>query len=225
MAIMLRDKESTDKHLNAGRRHIRLCKQVKGAEKYASNMETAYSQLVNKKKLTEEKSDARVYAYDDMIFRDMDLDNGVRTSFEKCKQFDRDNPGQAVLNKIFPEGKFTVITNVERTKEPDVVEQLAVRFENLGGDHPLYGTAAYLRERITASRESINAYYEAIRGQKVAEAEEEIAQADFRRQYEANYLDARKEFGRTMAERLFPSITGRSSTIEMPETEETTTEI
>jgi hypothetical protein len=222
MARMLRDNESTGKHLNAGRRHTRLCKKLKGAEKYALNMETVFSQLIVKKKATDEKTDAREDFYDDMILYDTDLDNSIRTSFEKCKQFDRENPGQAVLNKIFPEGKFTVITNIERTKEPDAAEQLAVRFESLGSDHPLYETAAVLREKISASREAINAYYESIREHKLAQAEEEIAQAAFRRQYEANYLDARKEFGKVLAERLFPRITGRSAAEEMAETEETT---
>ena len=134
-----------------------------------------------------------------------------------------ENPGQAILNKIFPEGKFTVIINVERTKEPDVAEQLAVRFENLGSGHPLYVIAADLREKISDSREAISAYHEAIRGQKIAEAEEEIVQAAFRQQYEVNYLDSRKEFGRVMAERLFPKITGRSTVQELPEKEEITT--
>jgi len=51
----------------------------------------------------------------------------------------------------------------------------------------------------------------AIRNQKMAEAEEAISQATLRRQYELNYLEARKEFGRTTAERLFPQIGSRAA--------------
>jgi len=47
---------------------------------------------------------------------------------------------------------------------------------------------------------------EAVRSVKFAKAEEEIAQANLRRQYEANYLNARMNFGKISAEQLYPSL-------------------
>lgn len=90
-------------------------------------------------------------------------------------------------------------------RDADLVEQLAVRIESLGEEHALNTVAADLRDKAEVSRAANTTYLEAIRSQKVAEADEEIAQANLRRQYELNYLEARKTLGRAIAERLFPS--------------------
>ncbi len=216
MAKMLSDRESTDRHLDSTRRHIRLCKQVKGAEQLAANIEPAYRDLLQKQAATRAKLEAREDAHDDAILRDADLDDAVRTTFERVKQFDRENPGAQVLLKIFPQGRFSDITRAERAKEPDVVEEVATRLASLGEKHPLNAIAVDLRAKVETARASNAAFLEAIRNQKLAEAEEEIAQANLRRQYEFNYLDARKTLGRAMAERLFPHFSA-GEPLEEPE--------
>jgi hypothetical protein len=57
------------------------------------------------------------------------------------------------------------------------------------------------------------AYHNAITNQKSAEATEEISKSNLRRQYEFNYLDMVKEFGKGNANRFFPVIgsSGKSS--------------
>lgn len=216
MARILYENESSARHLNYTRRHIRLCKQTKGAEKFAAFIQALYDELIVRQKAAGEKDQERENSYDDLILSDTVLDDSVRTAFEKCKQYDRDNPGKAILLKMFPDGKFTPIINTERTVEPDVVEQLALRFESLGAEHPLIGMAADLRARIQQTRQAIGVYNETIRQQKLAEAEEEIARGALRRKYEANMLDARKEFGKTLADRLFPQITRVAEEEEQP---------
>lgn len=204
MATLLNDRDSTARHLDLTRRHTRLCRQVKGAGALATAIETVNQALIQKQAATKTKFDARQDALDDFILRDLELDDSVRTAFEKCKQFDRENPTATVLLKIFPNGTYSELTNHERSKEPDVIEQLAVRFESLGATHALYPIAADLKTKVSASRAALTAYQNAIRNHKLAEADEEIAQNDLRLQYEANYLEARKTLGRTAAERLFP---------------------
>ncbi len=49
---------------------------------------------------------------------------------------------------------------------------------------------------------------------KTCEAEEDIAQAALRRQYENNYLDARKQLGKIRAERLFPKLKVKTRTLQ-----------
>ena len=67
--------------------------------------------------------------------------------------------------------------------------------------------AARRHERLARRyRRAIGVDEEAIRQLKSAEAEEEIAQGKLRRKYEANYLDARKAWGRVFADRLFPQL-------------------
>jgi hypothetical protein len=95
---------------------------VKGAEQLAAAIEPAYQELLQKQAATRAKFEAKQYALDDLIFRDADLDDGVRTAFEKATQFDRENPGAKVLLKVFPGGTFSEITRAERAKEPDVVD-------------------------------------------------------------------------------------------------------
>ena len=51
----------------------------------------------------------------------------------------------------------------------------------------------------------------AVRAKKLAEAEDELAQAAVRRAYEENWLDAQKKFGKAAAERLFPRMRKRES--------------
>ena len=219
MASMIRETASTDSHLNSARRHQRLCRQVKGAEKYSEAIQPQMDELKAKREETKSKVDNKQDAYDDMILADLNLDNRVRTLHESSKQYDRDNPGANVLIQIFPDGNFSHIVKTSRTKEPDVVEKLAVRVENLGENHVLYPLAQQLRTDIEASHAAIVRFAAAIREQKITEAEEEIAQVHLRRQYEANYLDARKELGRAAADRLFPRII-RHETAEEDELEE-----
>ena len=190
---------------------MRLCKQAPGAAEFADAIKPAFDALIAKQGITKEKAEERENAYDDILFFDTDQDNTVRTLFEKCNQYDRDNPEDRALPKIFPEGKFTLFTRVSVTKQPDTVEEIAVRLESLGESHALYSAVAQLREKIEASRSAITGYHTAIRDQKIAEAEEEIAQSELRQQYEFNYLDARRKLGRTMAERLFPRTSARQT--------------
>lgn len=105
MAIMLTDRDSSDRRLDATRRHIRLCKQMPGAEALATAIETVYNTLLEKQAETKSKHQARQDALDDFILSDAILDDQVRTAFERCKQHDRENPGTPVLMRLFPDGE------------------------------------------------------------------------------------------------------------------------
>lgn len=219
MSEMLRYIDSTDKHIGAARRHIRLCNQVTDAHKYAKAIEPQYEALREKHDEFQAAIDKRTDAYDDMIQSDRKLDNAVRTAFEKCKQFDREDSGSSVLVQVFPEEKFSDIIRSNRYKEPNVIEQLAVKFESLGNKHKLFPVAAYLRKHISCMRKSVTAFYEALRMEKVVQAEEAVEKGDLRTQYEANYLDARKDMGRVAANSLFPKLTHKRIPAE-PEAQE-----
>ncbi len=206
MAQLLYDRHSTKIHLSIVKRHRRLCKQIPGAEELITTIDPFYNDLLEKQSaafLAEENKEA---AYDDVHFHDRNLDDRVRSSYEKFKQYDRDNPGRPVLNQVFPDGKFSDIVNAPLRKEPDEVANLVTRIEALGAEHELNELATYLNEGIDKCRQALNAYYEAIKTQKLKEAEEEISKSNLGRQYEFNYLDAVKKFGRNFANRLFPVI-------------------
>jgi hypothetical protein len=96
------------------------------------------------------------------------------------------------------------------TDEPNEAEKIAVRIEGFGNSHTLYPLAAALREKIAIVRERIETYNVAIRAGKSLEAELEIAKEALIRQYEYNYLDARRTLGTVSAEKLFPLLSSRA---------------
>ncbi len=205
MAQLLFDRDSPDKHFNAARRHSRKARQQK-KNHLAENLKPSFEAAKAKADIVSEKNELREDAYDDLLMADMELDDSVRNAFAAAQTYDRNSPADAVLHIVFPDRKFGDIVNAPISQEPDMVEQLAIRFESLGESHSLYAQAATLREKINASRAAITAYDDAIRSVKLAEADLEIALGTLRRQYEKNYLDARSEYGKMLAERLFPKL-------------------
>ena len=206
MAQLLHQRDATHKHLGATRRHMRLCRQYPGTRFLVDQIQLPYNVLKDKRAATLKKREQREDRCDNLIIIDTLLDDRVRLTFRRCEEYDRFTPADPVLHRIFPEGKFGHIVNMSLRKEPDAVEQLAMRVEDLGKGHALYPLAKELRTQVAASRRAIGAYREMVKQVKTSEADEKIAQATLRRQYENNYLDARKQLGKMRAERLFPKL-------------------
>ena len=204
MARLLQDRDSSALHLNLARRHQRLARRYRLAG-FATAIEPLVAALKAKAGVTEEKDFERQAAYDEVLAADGVQDDAVRNVFDAAKIFDREHPGAPALLTLFPTGGYGDLVDEPLTKQPADVDALAVRVESLGAAHALSGHAAKLRAGAAGVRITLDALDTAVRALKGAEAEEELAQAALRRQYEGNYLDARKSPGRPLAERLFPS--------------------
>jgi len=63
-----------------------------------------------------------------------------------------------------------------------------------------------LRNQIKALKDTFLALQDAERIHQLARAEEALARTNLRKQYEINYLEARKEYGWMAAVHLFPKI-------------------
>ena len=214
MARMLADRDSSALHLNQARRHERLARRYR-QDAFANSIRSAIDSLQNKADIAADKELERQGATDDVAAADADLDDAIRSLFNSAEISERENPGSGVLKSLFPEGGFTAITSISTIQEPDAADALAIRLENMGSTHALAPHAQKIRTLATAVRDAFAALETAIRTRKAAEAEEEISQAALRRQYELNYLEARKQLGRTLAERIFPA-TRASSPAEEP---------
>jgi hypothetical protein len=226
MAQLLYQRDSAQKHVSATRRHLRLCKQVKPAQALVKQITPAYELVIEKDQALQEAKVIREDRYDDMLLADNLLDDSMRNLFRRCEEYDRSHLGEMVLLKIFPDGKFSQIVNMNREEEPAMVEKLAMRLENLGEKHPLYTFATELRQKVEGARKAIRAYQESVQVLKMAETECEMACATLRRRYEGNYLDARKLMGKALAEQLFPSFTVKGKADKTPaEAEEATTAV
>lgn len=217
MPQLLRDPYSTEVHLNAARRHIRMCQQHNTASLVAAIL-PAVRTLQAKAEASRLARMEREDAQDDLIQADNDLDNGVRALFEQARQIQRENPIDNSFQQLFPSGKYSAIVRSPLEEETTQVAQIGTRINSLPENHPLRASGVTLAQKLEKTITCLTTLNEAIRKLKLAEAEEEIAQAALRRQYEINYLDARAEYGKVFAERLFPSIISRSFS-DVPETE------
>lgn len=86
-----------------------------------------------------------------------------------------------------------------------------MRLESLGMGHDLNPSLVKLKNKITGATTAQEALSDAIRAEKMAEAEVEIAKKALIRQYEHNYLEARHKYGKINDEKLFPRIQARNT--------------
>lgn len=210
MARMISQRDSAAMHLRMAKRHVRLCGRLAQTKQYAATMQEVLKQLEEKEKERKTASDDREYAYDDVILCDTDLDNAVRTVFEKTRQYDRDHLSRT-LDLLFPARGFSDLVRMPLSKEPQEVSKLVVKLNQLEDDHDLKPLAVTLQEKTDASITAWNTYQKAITRLKEIQAAEELDKLAVRRQYEHNWLEARKEFGVSVADSIFPKVSGKAA--------------
>lgn len=205
MAQLLNERHSIKVHLSTVKRHIRLTRQIKGAEELGSAIEPSYTDLVTKSVNAAIAAEDTEFKRDLVSFKDTLLDDRVRDVNDAAKKYDRDHPGLAITTMLFPEGTTPIIyTPIEA--EPSVVEKLILKIQNLGEGHPLAEQIAPLQAAIDESKAAIEALHVSIAAQKTADVYTNIAKANLTRQYEQNIYAAGSKFGKAFANRLFPPI-------------------
>jgi len=204
MAQLLYERHSTNVHLNIVKRHIRLARQIKGAEDLVTAIEPFYDELAAKAANTINVTGETEFKRDLLAFADVSLDDKVRDVYEAGKKYDRDHPGIPVTTLLFPEGISPVIY-APAESEPTLVEKLILGIQSLG-DHPLGEYIASLQAAVENSKTAIGELKAAITDEKMAEALESIAKVNLTRQYALNIYAASSKFGKTYANRLFPAI-------------------
>lgn len=210
MARMIYPKDSTAMHLRMGRRHVRLCLRVPGAEPFAAAIRPPLEQLAERERDRKAAAEAREEAYDVVILCDTYLDNAVRTTFERTRQFDRDHHTR-FLDLLFPARGYSNIVYMPLSKEPQEVNKLLEKMEGIEDGHELKQLTAPLREKMEASTAAWAAYQQTITLLNAIQAREEHERLAVRQQYEHNWLDARKQYGVSMADSIFPKISGKTS--------------
>ncbi len=201
---MLSTRMSSESILSNAGRHQSLCKQVPGAEHLATAIQPVINNLKEKKSLSLTALENKGRAYDNVVLKDTILDDVVRDISDAAKQYDRKNVGRGIYTDLFPDGKTTTITNASLGKEPDAADQLLLRFNIFEEGNIMLAQLAPLTTAIAGTRTALTAYQQAITDEKIALADEAMAQEGVIRQYEFNFLDATKLFGKLYANRLFP---------------------
>ncbi|MBN2091075.1 hypothetical protein JW964_15790 [candidate division KSB1 bacterium] len=206
MAQMPRFQDSTEKLLDISRRHERLCSLVPDGEKLATAIHEKFVDLEAKHQNALKCRQLRENVLDDANLCELHLENSIRTLFERCKQFDRDNPNASILYKIFPEGKFSPYIDKQHEAILDKSIKLLQRLESLGTEHAIYEQAGQLQEKIGKARLALQKFSEILQTEKQALTAEQMAKDALREQYHINYYEARKLFRKNYADRLFPDI-------------------
>jgi hypothetical protein len=209
MARMLYQKESSTFYLRMGRRHVRLCGRVNGAGKYAEKMHPVLDALREKEQERINATNLREDAYDDVVLCDAELDNAVRTTFERIRQYDRENK-TSFINLFFPSNGFHEIITLSYSKEPQEVKNIVIKLDGLEEGHELKNLSTGLLQKVETSFAAWDTYGKAISHLKELRAAEEISKLAVRQQYEHNWLDARKEFGLAIADSIFPKVAKRA---------------
>ncbi len=204
MARMLNTRMSSESILNNAIRHQRLCKQVVGAEHLATAIQIVIDKLKGKHSISLTALEDKGAAYDNVVLKDTILDDVIRDISDAAKQYDRKNIGRGIYTNLFPNGKTTSITNVSYSQEPIEADKFLSRFDKFEEGNSLLAHKAPLTAAITDLRTMISAYKLAIDNEQMALEVESSAQDDVIRQYEFNYLDAAKLFGKKYTNRLFP---------------------
>lgn len=201
---MLSTRMSSETILSNATRHQRLCNQVSGAEKFVTAIQDPINWLKRQRQVSIEAYDDKGAAYDNVVLKDTILDDVIRDISDAAKQYDRKIVGRGIYTDLFLDGKTTTITNASLGKEPDAADQLLLRFNIFEEGNIMLTQIAPLTTAIADTRTALAAYQQAITDEKLALAEEAMAQEGVIRQYEFNFLDASKLLGKRYANRLFP---------------------
>jgi len=201
---MLSTRMSSESILSNATRHQRLCKQVPGAEKFATAIQPVVDKLKEKHQISVNAYDEKGAAYDNVVLKDTVLDDVVRDISDAAKQYDRKNVGFGIYTALFPDGKITTITNASLGEEPDKAENLLLRFSIFEEGNTMLTHKVTLTTAIADDRLAITAYQQAITDEKKALGDETMAQEAVIKQYQFNYWDASKLFGKKYTNRLFP---------------------
>ena len=222
MARMISIKLSTLLVLKLILRHIRMCIQLYGENKYSTAIQHFYDVLKEKYEQYEDLKMERLFAHDTVAMSERHLKNMVRTVFNRCKEYERENNDSFLLKSFFPGGRFGGIIKQDRTGIIRDVEQIILKFENLGEKHPLFKLAAMLKAKVNKLRKAISSYNEALRQENLSQAEVELAKEAACKQYAKNHFDAKMEKGRSSADDMFPNlyVKAKNEPIENGATEE-----
>ncbi|MFA9392887.1 MAG: hypothetical protein ACERKD_23975 [Prolixibacteraceae bacterium] len=220
MTQLLNDRHSSNVHESIVRRCMRLCRQVKNADEFATILEPVFNDFLQKRLNFRGAKENAENLYDTKVLMDTVLDDRVRDLSDACKKYDRNQAGSNVYKLFFPEGA-SKITGFSIDKEPEEVDHLILALQDLGAEHELAPFIPILQEAAAASRAAIAAHAEALGAVNSAKALVAIAKGNLNRQYEQVIYAASAKFGKVYSKRLFPVIKRTSNKRNIAENEET----
>lgn len=204
--IRLSEDDSVPRVEDACERHMRLCKQVPGADKYRVSILPLLNDFKSKK-IALEDAGKEVNAAQDMVWlSDYILDDCLRNLHGRSKEFDRSNPGSNTLTLLFPNGNITAVITMSDKDEPDAAHAIAQKVQSLGDTHVLAPYAAEIETAIGNCRIALAQQETAIRAEGEAKTALTISKVNLVRQYNAVYFKVAGDVDKNYAEKLFPQL-------------------
>lgn len=206
MAVMPNESYSSSRLLSIGHRFIRLCMRAGGdLQTYWTVIQDELPNLTRKAMEAQESRIEADSAFDisEQSFRQ--LNNAVKTAFEKCGQYDREHPAGSLLIKVFPERKFSSIVHAPKSKRPELVRQIANRIRFLEPETCVMQIARYLENAVAAVLQAQSDLFQKLRDHDDAFTRELIARKHFVDQYAATYYNMCRDLGKRQADNLFPN--------------------
>ncbi len=161
MAQFLYERHSVNVHLNMVKRHIRLARQIKGAEELGTVIEPLYNELLAKTAAANVAAEETEFKRDILTLKDAALDDVVRDVNDACKKYDRDHPGSSVTDNLFP-GGISPIVYAPIESEPTLVGKIILAIANLGEGHLLAQYVPHLQAAASEAKSAIDELHTAL---------------------------------------------------------------
>jgi hypothetical protein len=149
------------------------------------------------------------------VLADKTLDAAVRSAFDACKKYERNNDFVLVTEKAFPGNVITPIVRAPREKEPDLVQQVIACLRELAPENgELSAIASKLEAALHTALTTLDTLAQKTHESDNAAALETLGKKEYVEKYSAIYHNACAELGRNKANTLFPIIwNGKKTTI------------
>jgi hypothetical protein len=204
--IKLTDDDSVPRVEDAVERHMRLCSQNPGGDKYKTIILPSYNDIEAKilaHKLAAKNASG---ALDSIRLSNSVLNDVIRDVQCRAKEYDRNNAGSHMADIIFPGGNITPIISTSDEYEPELAHGVAQRILSLGKDHALYSNAATIETAVTVCKAALAQRKVADDATTDAWTALILSKNALGERYNANYFLAATDVNKEYAEKLFPKI-------------------
>lgn len=207
--FQLTDKDSFPFVDDSVDRHVRLCAQIVGGDKYSAAINVPYDNLIGKLD-ARKKARRNVSGAIDIIELHNDAVNSVIRKVQgRAKEFDSANLGAKTAVFLLPNGNITPVIEEKTKDKPEKAHEIALKISSLGNTHTLFPLAAELDEAANALTAKLKLKGDAEKAYLTANTEAYVAKVALVKQYNANYFDAAHDVSKEYAEKLFPRIIRR----------------
>ncbi|KOH46428.1 hypothetical protein [Sunxiuqinia dokdonensis] len=212
----LTDDDSNPRVEDAAERHMRLCDQLPGGDKYKQLILPFFDEFLLKKQVKKAARSAVNTALDATRLADRFLDDVIRKVHGRSKEYDNEHLGSNTQVFLFPNGNITSLVAAPMAESPAKAHEVSVKLVSLGAEHTLYPLAAEIDAAVDRYNEKLVSQDEAAIADGNAKTALYIAKTALVKQYNDNFHLAAVDFDKEYAERLYPKLSASKPQADEP---------